>query len=115
MRGSSVTFARAASVGERRRQPNRWPAWPSIVDVALDQQRAAELGLLVAEDDARAGLGRGERGREARRPGADDEHVAMRVALRVAVGIGRASAPGRGRRRGGSSAHRRFFQAAAAT
>ncbi len=69
-----------------------------MVGVGLAQQRAAELRLLVAEDDARAGLGRGERRGEARRAGADDEHVAMGVALRVAVGIGRGRRPAEARR-----------------
>ena len=83
---------RARERGERVREP--LPARLSVDRRRrLVQQRAAELGLLVAEHDPRAGLRRGERRREARGTRADDEHVAMRVALRIAIGIGRGRRP----------------------
>ena len=53
----------------------------------LRQQRAAELGLLVAEDDAGAALGRHQRRGKAGRSGADDEHVAVGEAAGITVGI----------------------------
>ncbi len=41
------------------------------------EERAAHLGLLIGEDDAPAGVGGGERRREARRPGSHHQHIAM--------------------------------------
>ena len=64
------------------------PSWPSIGAPALVAQRAAELGLLVADDDAHAGLGRRKRRRDAGRAAAEHQHVAMRVARRIVVRIG---------------------------
>ena len=80
---------------------------------ALGEQPPAEHEILVAEDDARAGAARGQRRGEARRPGADDQHVAEGKGLLVVVGIGDRRRRGRGRRRGGSAARRRFSQNAA--
>ena len=51
-------------------------------------QRAARFRLLVAEDDARAGL-RGRKGcRKARDAGTHDENVAMGEAVGIMVGVG---------------------------
>lgn len=56
---------------------------------AAREQAAAQLALIVDEDHARTVDGRRMRGREPRRAAADDEHVAVRVALVVAVGVER--------------------------
>ena len=55
----------------------------------IGEQRAAHLCLLVAEDDAAARFGGGECGGEPGWPRADHQHVAMGMALQVAVGVGR--------------------------
>ena len=60
----------------------------------LEAQRAAELGLLVAEDDAHAGLGGRERRRDAGRAAAQHQHLAMRDS---------ATNSGRGRARSGAT------------
>ena len=52
------------------------------------QERAAGLRALVGEDHPLAGARRGERRSKPRRAGADDQHIAMGVAVGVAVGIG---------------------------
>ena len=89
--------------GERRGQP---PRRRLSVDRrrALIEQRAARLGLLVANDDACSACGRRERGGEPCGTGARDQHVAMREALRVAVGVrgGRCVAEARRPADGGS-------------
>ena len=63
-------------------------------DVAVREQAAAELALLVGENDARAGLARRPRRGESGRAPAHDQHVAVGVHLVVMVGVrlGRASA-----------------------
>ena len=50
------------------------------------QQAAAEAKILVAEDDARAGARRGQRGRKPGRSRADHQHVAEGEGLLVASG-----------------------------
>ena len=67
-------------------RPSR-PA-PSILAPALEAQRAAEFRLLVAEDDAHAGFGRGKRRGDAGRAAAEHQHLAMGEARRIVVGIG---------------------------
>ena len=53
-----------------------------VVDQLLAaEQRTAEVRMIVDEDHAGASIGRGLRGTEASRAGADDEHVAVREAL----------------------------------
>ena len=64
----------------------------------LRQQRAAELGLLIGQDHARAAAAGGERRHEPGRAGADHEHVAVRVHVLVAIGIGLARRPPQPRR-----------------
>ena len=54
----------------------------------LGQEPPAEAEILLGEDHAGAGARRGERRHEARRAGADHQHVAMGVGLLVAVGVG---------------------------
>ena len=54
---------------------------------ALVEQRSAERAVLVAEDHARAAAGCRQRSRNATGTSADHQHVAVRIALRVAVGI----------------------------
>ena len=56
----------------------------------VGQQRTAHLRPLIAEDHARAAARRGQRRRETGGTCAHDEHLAMRVLLRVAVGVGQA-------------------------
>ncbi len=51
------------------------------------EQRAAGLRLFVAEDHACAGVCRGQRRGESRRPRSDDQHVAVRVSMRIAIGV----------------------------
>ncbi len=69
------------------------PREPGVGRLAVDarhaavEQRAAGLRPLVGEDHARAARGGRERRGEARGPGADDEHVAVRKALGVAVRV----------------------------
>ena len=59
-----------------------------LADLVLKVERAAERRAFLAEDDARAGLARGKRRREAGRAAAHDEHVAEGVGGLVAVGVG---------------------------
>ena len=54
---------------------------------AARQQRAAEFRLIVDENHARARQARRMRRRQPRRPAADHQHVAMREALVVAIGV----------------------------
>ena len=68
---------------------------------ALGQQRAAELGVALGQDHPRAAAAGGQRRHQPGRPAADHQHVAMRVPVQVAVGVGPASARGPARRRGG--------------
>ena len=83
---------RGAEFGKRRGEPI---GGARAVDrgARLGEQRTAELGLLVEQHDARAGPARRQRGREPRRPGADDGDVAMGVFERVMIGIGIARRP----------------------
>ncbi len=55
--------------------------------VARSEQGAAELRLFVAQHHLCAGCGRRERGGEPGRAGADHQHIAMRVAARVAIRV----------------------------
>ena len=79
---------RSGEFGERRGEPD---GSVGAVDarLGLGEQRAAELGLIVEQDHARAGARGGERGGEARRSAADHRDVAMGVFERVVIGIGR--------------------------
>ncbi len=65
----------------------------------VGQQRPARFRLFVAEDHPRAGI-RGRHGRgKSRGPGADDQDIAVRMALRVTIRIrqlGRAAESRRG-------------------
>ena len=54
----------------------------------LEAQRAAEFGLLVAEDDAHAGFGRRKRRRDAGSAAAQHQHLAMGEARRIVVRVG---------------------------
>ncbi len=76
----------AGELLRRRRGPIERRA--ALDDGALGQQLTAELGLLIGEDDPRAGAPGGERRGQSRRTAADDQHVAMGVHLVVDVGIG---------------------------
>ena len=61
-----------------------------IVDRAITgQQVAARLGLLVGQDHPATPVRRRQRGGQAGRPPADDQHIAMGVHALVAVRIGR--------------------------
>ena len=78
--------------GERRDRlreplPGGSPVDSQACAGCIGEQRAAQLVLLVAEDDARAGACRGRGRGESRRPPTHDEHVAVRVARGVAIGI----------------------------
>jgi hypothetical protein len=53
----------------------------------VGEQRAAESRPLVAEDHARAAARRRERCRKARRARTDDQNLAVRVLLGVAIGV----------------------------
>ena len=81
---------------ELRRHPGQ-PGCARVIE-RLGQKRAAELGLLVGEDHARAAAAGGERRHEPGRPGADHQHVAVRVHVLVAIGIGLARRPPQPRR-----------------
>ena len=82
--------AHARVPGELRQAPGE----PGVGHLAVDarraavEQRAARLRLLVGDDHASAARGGRERRGEPGRAGADDEHVAVREALRVAVRVG---------------------------
>ena len=67
---------------------------------ALGQQRSAEHRLALAQDHARAAATGGQGRHQPGRAAADDQHVAMGMAMQVAVGIGLVG-PCPGRRRGG--------------
>ena len=60
---------------------------------------AAEIGLLVAQDDTDAGFGRGKRRRDASGAAAEHQHLAMRVARRVVIGVGKIRRNAEARRR----------------
>ncbi len=55
---------------------------------ALATERAAKLGHLVDEENARPGLSGSEGGGKAGRAATDDEDIAMRVTLLVVIGVG---------------------------
>jgi hypothetical protein len=57
-------------------------------DAAVEAQRTAGFRLLVAEDDLGTGLGGSQRCRKTGDTGADDQHVAMRIAAGIVIGIG---------------------------
>jgi hypothetical protein len=61
----------------------------AVHGLAAREQRAAELRLLVDEDDPRPGGAGGQRGDDARRTRAHHQHVAMGIGLAVAIRIGR--------------------------
>ena len=84
MRDSHLTFGDCVSVANGIGEPG---GGHLAVDrgFRFGKQRAAELRLLVAQDDAGAMRLGGERGRDAGRARPDDERIAMGVALRVGV------------------------------
>ena len=88
VRGSSVTSGRLASSASVR--STQASAGAPAISQPLGQQAAAEARLLVGQHHPRAGAAGGERRGEPGRAAADHQHVAMGVALVVAVGIGRA-------------------------
>ena len=94
--------SRARLCRRSRRQSRRAASRPNS---ACSSQRMTRAPLSLAA----------QRRREARRSGADDEHVAMGEDALIAVGIGLARRRGRDRRRGGSSARRRASRPSAAT
>ena len=61
---------------------------PSMLAAQPSSSEPPGSGLLVGDDHASAARGGRERRGEPGRPGADDQHVAMREALRVAVRVG---------------------------
>ena len=80
-----------AHVGQRRqlgrdvRRPVRAAA---VADSpVLGEQPPAEAEVLLAQHDARAGPARRQRRHQARRPAADDQHVAVQEGLLVGVGV----------------------------
>ena len=99
-RGQRVAVVIAEDRGARQQahvrtgaQPGldaRHPVRPgSAVDGARQaQQRAAQALVLVGQDDARARARRRPRRRQPGRAGADHQHVAMDVAMVVAVRVG---------------------------
>ena len=56
-------------------------------DRGIRQQTTPQLALLVAKNDARPGIGRGQRRRKSCRAGTDNEYLAVCVALRVTVRV----------------------------
>ena len=84
---------------------------PSMRAAVSPSRAAAEFRLLVAQHDARAAVGRGQRRREAGGARAHHQHVAVRVALRVAVRVGERRGLAQARRRGGSAVRTAAFQA----
>ena len=92
-RRSARTRWCAAGAARRGSRPaRRWRAGPSPARCAVDavvgaQERAARLGLLVDQDDARARPGGRQRGGEAGRPRAHHEQVGVDVAGVVAGGV----------------------------
>ncbi len=59
------------------------------IDVrALGEQAAAEVAAFVRDDDARAGACRGQRGGKPGRTAAGNEHIAVRMMVRVVGGVG---------------------------
>ena len=72
----------------------------------LVAQRAAEFGLLVAEDDAHAGFRRSERRGDAGSAAAEHQHLAMGEARRIVVGVGLVGRDAETGRRSGCSARR---------
>ena len=62
------------------------------------QQAAAEFGRLIAQDDAGTALRGGQCRRNSGTAAADDQYVAMRITLRVAVRIGLGGRPSQARR-----------------
>src|SRR5438128_11162632 len=71
----------------------RHPGDPRGGRVAVDKllvpaQAAAERVTLVATNDPRTAMRGAARRGETRRPAADDEHVAVRILLLVAIGVG---------------------------
>jgi hypothetical protein len=59
----------------------------AVDGAAGDIGKPAEARVLVGDEDARTTRRRGFRRRQPRHPGADDEHVAPRMHLLVAVGV----------------------------
>ena len=95
-----------AQCGERIAEPS--PRTLAVdLDLSLGEERAAERGTFVADNDARAALACGQRRRETRWPGADDQHVAMIEGARVAIRIGLA----RGRSQPRGAADHRLIEA----
>ena len=87
-RGASreeADLVHAAQLRQRRFQPVPCPLGPD--SPAAGQQAAAELLLLVDQDDSRAGAARLQGGRDAGRARPDHEHVAVGVHLVVPVRV----------------------------
>ncbi len=84
--GDELNFRHRPQLGEGRGEPCfvRNLAQGS----GFAQERAAERSHLVEEKNAGAASAGGQRRGKTRRPAADDEDVAMRVALLVMIGIG---------------------------
>src|SRR5207249_8185179 len=59
----------------------------AVDQLVLLQRAAAERMALVAKHDSRTAMRRAARGGKARRPAADDEHVAVRGLLLIAIGV----------------------------
>ncbi len=81
---------------------------------AVAEQAAAGARPFVAEQHACAGVRRRARGGKSRGSGADHQHVAMRIAMLVVVGIRLASPRGPCRPHGGSGARSAATSAASA-
>ena len=85
------------NVAERRQFPRRirdpLDARPSVDLESLGVESAAELEIVVGENDASPCPTRGERGVQPRGTAADDQHVAMREGFLILVGIGLAARP----------------------
>ena len=84
VRVSTPGLGQARELGRDLGEPGR-----ARVARRLVEQRAAERRLLLGEDHPRAAAAGGERRGEAGRAAADHQHVAMRMAVLVAVGVGR--------------------------
>ncbi len=94
-------------LGERARDPGS-TCDPVDRRVPVGEQRAAHLRLLVAQDDARVAAAGDQGSRETRGSCPHDQHLAMREAVQVAIGIGLARRASESR----GAADQRFVAAA---
>src|ERR1700728_1710336 len=78
-------LAMTLELGQSRRDP--FECGTLIDEPLLAQKLTAQQKVVLADDDARTGARRGERGAEARGPAADHQHVTERERFLVAVGI----------------------------